>query len=318
PHAHATALSALKEPRQRVRPAHILSTEALEQCKSEATEDPSMFRIQTTPFVDTELTEKFKDMLVVVNFNHADYALDQFLAIYKPYFPNIRFYGPNVPSNLKHLVTQNPDDLGWAGYRSLIDAIEKYPNYTGYLYVNDDVVLNVRQLAQFDQNKVWKQVPDTVKDVHDKSKPAPDDWLQWGRPQTGEMWKDPNALTAEQKQRIATFTNVAGPVDIRAFCDAVYVPSRITAELHTVLKRFLDFNVFLELGVGLALLAVEPTTNWESWKEEYLWYDGSRDHWRDFMKPDVSVLHPVKMMLDPKAKTDVIQWIETVEVPPRV
>jgi hypothetical protein len=128
------------------------------------------------------------------------------------------------------------------------------------------------------------------------------------------MWNDPTSLTAEQRQRIATFTKVDGPADIRAYVDSVYVPARISVELTDVLNRFLKNRVFLEVAVGLALVAVEPTENWESWKESYLWYGGERPRWREYLQPGVGMIHPVKLMEDLHARKDIADWIESVNV----
>ncbi|KAF9934697.1 hypothetical protein BGZ67_003758 [Mortierella alpina] len=308
------SLDTVEEPRLRMQKSRQVSNDALKQCRLEADVDPLMSSIQITASPDKDISSKFKDVLLVVNFNHPDYdAIKPFLAIYEPYFPNIKFYGPTVPASLKDLVTENPYDGGITSYRSLADAMEKYPNYSGYLYTNDDTVLNVFQLAEFDQDKVWKQVPVLENDLRDRSKPPPFEW-HWERPGTTNMWNDPTSLTAKQKERIANFTKVDGPADLRSFCDAVYVPARIAVELTDVLKRFVRHDVFLELGVGLALVAVEPTEKWEDWTETYLWYDGERPRWRNYLKPGTSVIHPVKLLQDPKARRDIVHWIETVDV----
>ncbi|KAG0201187.1 hypothetical protein BGX28_005934 [Mortierella sp. GBA30] len=313
-----SALYKFQEPRLHLQESRQLSNVALEQCKSEAEADPSMARIQITESLDPTMSKNpstiFKDILLVVNFNFPLYdAVEPFRSIYEPYFPNIVFYGPEVPAGREKDVTEVDTSQGFTGYRSLVNAMEKYPNYAGYLYTNDDTVLNVFQLAEFDQDKVWKHVPVLSEDLRDRSKPPPFEW-HWEKPGTTNMWNDPTSLTDVQKERIANFTKVQGPADIKAFCDAVYVPNRISLELKDVLTRFLKHDVFLELGVGLALIAVEPPENWVDWKESYLWYGGERPRWREFLKDGVSMVHPVKLLQDQGARTDIIKWIESVKV----
>ncbi|KAG0043384.1 hypothetical protein BGZ83_011470 [Gryganskiella cystojenkinii] len=327
PQAVKTSLTEFEEPRLNAQKSRQLSNEALQQCLLEAEVDPAMSSIKITPSGERDhatARDKFKDILVIVNFNHPTYdAIKPYLFMYESYFPNIKFYGPMVPAHLKDNVTENnPYDGGATGYRSLIGAMEKYPDYKGYLYTNDDTVLNVFQIARFDQDKVWKQVPDLATAIHDRSKPHPKEWhvgrpegaeYMWDKPETGNMWSDPTSLTDKQRQRIAAFTKVDGPVDIRAFVDAVYVPGRIAVELTDVLKRFLKHNAFLELAVGLALVAVEPPENWHSWNESYLWYE-ERVHWRDAMVPGVGMIHPVKVAQDLQARNEIVHFIESVAV----
>ncbi|GJJ75665.1 hypothetical protein EMPS_08023 [Entomortierella parvispora] len=323
PATYLTHLTESEEPRLNAQKSRQLSNLALKECQAQASVDPTMARIQITATGERDTRERFKDILLVVNFNHPTYAaIKPFLFMYGPYFPNIKFYGPKVPAELKDTVTENPYDEGATGYRSLVDAMEKYPDYKGYLYTNDDTVLNVFQIATFDQDKVWKEVPSLEYAIHDLSKPRPEVWhlnappgyglFMWDKPETGKMYADPTSLTEEQLKRIAAFTKVDGPVDVQSYADAVYVPRRIAVELTDVLKRFLKHNVFLELGVGLALIAVEPTENWESWKETYLWF--GRDKWHDFMVPGVGMIHPVKVSKSPAAARAIVDFIESVNV----
>lgn len=315
PQAVASALDVYEEPRPRLQKAHQQSFEALKQCQAEAHLDPTMSRIQTTGAPVKEFpADRFKDILLVVNFNHPTYAaIEPFLSIYQPYFPNIKFYGPNVPHDLKDVVTEINHNAGTTGYQTLISAVEHNPQYAGYLYTNDDTVLNVFQLAEFDQDKVWKQVPDIRSEVHDRTKEPPMEWYWWNHPESVNMWNDPTSLTAVQKQRIEAFTGVHGLADIKAWVDAVYVPRRISVEVTDILRRFLKHKVFLELAIGTALVAVEPTADWNNWTESYLWYDGERLLWRDYLQDGVSMIHPVKLMQDKKAWKDIALWIENVK-----
>ncbi|KAF8950051.1 hypothetical protein BGZ52_003934 [Haplosporangium bisporale] len=314
PQAVASAIDAYQEPRPRLQKAHQQSIEALKQCQAEVHLEPTMSRIQITGAPVKEFpADRFKDILLVVNFNHPTYAaIEPFLSIYKPYFPNIKFYGPAVPNNLKDIVTEINHNAGTTGYQTLISAVEHNPQYAGYLYTNDDTVLNVFQLAEFDQDKVWKKVPDVKDEVHDRTKTPPVEWYWWNHPESVNMWNDPTALTAVQKQRIEAFTNVHGLADIKAWVDAVYVPRRISVEVTDILRQFLKHKVFLELSVATALVAVEPTADWNSWTESYLW-DGDRLEWRNFLRQGASMIHPVKLLQDKNAWKEIALWIETVK-----
>ncbi|KAG0248896.1 hypothetical protein DFQ27_000545, partial [Actinomortierella ambigua] len=276
PKTHAALVAKHEEPRLHSQTDRRVSNEALRQCQVEETEQGSgtaavakVPRIQITPTPKKDLySTVFKNTLLVVNFNHPDYgALESFLAIYKGYFPNIKIYGPKVPDHLKDIVTEISYDKGYTSYRNIADAIDKYPDYDGYLYTNDDTLLNVYQLAELDQDKIWKMVPDRVEDVHDLTKAPPDSWPHWKNLRTMDMWNDPTSFTTEQRERIAKFSNVEGQANVRAFADGVYVPGRVSKELAEVLRKFLKYEVFLEVGLGLALIAVEPTENWVSWNE---------------------------------------------------
>ena len=156
-------------------------------------------------------------------------------------------------------------------------------------------------------------MPVFPEEINDRSKEPPVPWFHWNEKNSSNMWNDSTSLTAEQRQRVRDFTKVEGPVEIQAFVDAVYIPRRISVELNAILTRFHKYGVFSETAVGLALVAIEPTENWVNWNETYLW-DDARTHWRDYLKPQLGMLHPVKLLADPENKHIITRWIDSVEV----
>jgi len=311
------SIQAIKPSYQGSVDTHILSNHALKNCRGKADLSTGKIHVmEDPPFGDT-----FKDVLLVVNFNgegHYD-LIPTYLQIYRPYFPNIVFYGPNVADEFLKFVNPVESLDGQLSYISLITAMEKHPGYKGYLHTNEDVVLNPRQLSQYSKDKVWKQVPRIPLDLHQLSELAPDDWWVWNWDAQPEMWKDTELFTTEQRDRIVKFTGSSAPTDVRAWCDAVYVPARLVTEFVPLMHKFYNHKVHLELAVGLALLAIEPTEDWVSWKEEYLWdYWGpktrARNQWREFLQPGVGMLHAVKMSVGHSNTDYVQQWIDTVEV----
>ncbi|KAF9375977.1 hypothetical protein CPB97_011120 [Podila verticillata] len=128
-------------------------------------------------------------------------VLDSFFEIYKPYFPNIAIYGPEVPDSLTGVVRNVSHNSGQVGHKTLLQVMQDYPNHKGNFYTNDDAILNVYQLATFPQDKIWKQIPVHVKDLRDRSKserfPG-----RWHVPEVGHMWDDPTGFAEEQRARI--------------------------------------------------------------------------------------------------------------------
>ncbi|KFH71703.1 hypothetical protein MVEG_01998 [Podila verticillata NRRL 6337] len=310
------SIQAIKPSYQGSVASRILSNNALKNCYNES--DPSSGKIQV--MVDPPF-DGFKDVLLVVNFNWGGYydLIPTYLELYKPYFPNIVFYGPNVNDEFAGVVNRVYALNGQLSYISLVTAMEQYPGYRGYLHTNDDVILNPRQLSQYSKDKVWKSVPRIPVDVHDRSGMAPDDWGLWNWAPQANMWSDTALFTTEQRERIAKFTGIAGPSDVRAWCDAVYVPARVVPEFAPLMLKLYEHEVHLELAVGLALLAIEPTGDWVGWKEEYLWdkwgpKERTRDHWKEFLKPGVSMLHAVKLSQGGTVKDYIKNWMETVEI----
>ncbi|KAG0092455.1 hypothetical protein BGZ93_005042 [Podila epicladia] len=142
---------------------------------------------------------------------------------------------------------------GSVGYRNVIQAMQEFSDYAVYLYINDDIDLNSCQLATYNYNQDLE--------THPRLTQRPD--AHPGR----ALWDEPSSFAPEQRARTLQFTGVLGSVDVRSFCDAAYVPARISTELTGILQQFLEYNVILELGVGLALVAIESTEEWVDWNE---------------------------------------------------
>lgn len=297
---------------QHLTDSRLQSVNALRECMSTTKADPDMAKIHIIKSTDTATV--FKDILLVINFERSTFeALEPLITIYKDHFPNIVFYGPDVPENLADKIKSIDHGHGEYGYKALLLAMDEEPNYTGYIFTSSNTVLNPFQLAEMDQNKVWKHVPDLTKDIRDRSKPPPDQGNWEGG--TEALWNDASSFTAAQKEHISAFTGVAGPVDIKTPSGGFYIPKRIAGEFKDVLNNFVEHQVFIELAIGLALVAVEPPAQWEDMNERYLWSDPHK--WREILKePGVALVHPVHQTSSfSKTATDIIEiwdWTKVV------
>ncbi|KKP29182.1 MAG: hypothetical protein UR12_C0013G0012 [candidate division TM6 bacterium GW2011_GWF2_30_66] len=96
--------------------------------------------------------EKFKDLLLVINFNHPHYSNIPFLKkLYSPIFKNIVFYGDKPDPNVCRVYTQN----GIFMTNILPDVLTRFPQFKGYLILQDDCILNFWNFLSLDQNKIW-------------------------------------------------------------------------------------------------------------------------------------------------------------------
>ncbi|KAF8951652.1 hypothetical protein BGZ52_010451 [Haplosporangium bisporale] len=284
------SLQAGQKPVQRVMDARFLSIEALKSCHSNS--DPSTSKVH---LIENPFSNAFKDVLLVVNFCSGQLyntVIDYYLKIYKLYFPSIVFYGDPtypVPERFRDMVKPLETNYSIFGYLTLVDAMEQHPGYRGYLHTNDDVVLNPRQLATYDKNKIWKDVSRDPEDLHDLSQPGPDPWTMWSM-ETSGMWMD-----------------------------AVYVLGRLEPEFTALIRKMHEHKIHLELVMGVALVVLEPTTEWVRWKEEYLWdfwgtIERTRKHWMEWLKPGVGMLHAVKMSAGEEVKEYIKNWVDTVAI----
>lgn len=97
------------------------------------------------------------DILLILNYpcdsteNHYS-SVDFLRNLYKPWFPNIIFYGPIESIDVN---TFDYPHNGYFFHKSVADAMRRYPNFNGYLYAADDCVLNCWNFTRFDKTKLW-------------------------------------------------------------------------------------------------------------------------------------------------------------------
>jgi len=105
----------------------------------------------------------YKDVLLVVNFNHiSNYnVMTTFIDLYAPAFPNIMLTGQYVPRSpapydiVHYELPRNSSRDGWEQHLGLDIAHDRYGTYNGYLFTNDDVYMDYWYLAKANQSKVW-------------------------------------------------------------------------------------------------------------------------------------------------------------------
>ena len=75
----------------------------------------------------------FNNVLLIINYNHAHYDSMALLEeMYKPYFANIVFYGPEEYPGVHQLSHYR----GYFSYLCISDAMNRYPDFDGYFFLN--------------------------------------------------------------------------------------------------------------------------------------------------------------------------------------
>ena len=105
------------------------------------------------------LNHKYKDILLIVNYNHIGFLkLNSYIiSLYKKYFPNIIFIYPSIinETNSLNIISCNESYKGFYLYKCFNKVYLKYPNFKGYLVINDDVFLKTWELINLDFDIPW-------------------------------------------------------------------------------------------------------------------------------------------------------------------
>ena len=105
------------------------------------------------------LNEKFSNILLVVNYNHPYYSSIPFIEeLYSSIFPNIVFFGESPHPKVNVIRTEQ----GYKFSRVVADVLDRFPGYTGYIFLQDDCFMNFWNYERLDTNKFWFMENDTA------------------------------------------------------------------------------------------------------------------------------------------------------------
>ena len=103
----------------------------------------------------------FNELLLIINFYDKDvYALkDYMFKLYKKNFPNIVFISSTLQefkdNNDTHIISCPESKDKSLSYVCIQKAYQQYPKMKGYLYLNNEILLKIWELDNFDLNLPW-------------------------------------------------------------------------------------------------------------------------------------------------------------------
>lgn len=212
--------------------------------------------------------EKFSNVLLIVNFNHPYYDNISFIRdLYSPAFENIVFYGEKINSEVCNVYTHT----GYMLSEVVQDALTRFPECTGYLFLQDDCILHFWNYLLYDLDKIWFAVKFDdgnhqsdrfygIRNVNGRCLGLAGGWghwlTQWG---FNAAW---SARASFTQQDISFLQKNIGVDNIPCqMCEVFYIPSRLrdaTLRLNICLK-----NVFCEIAIPTMLCCLDFIENWE-------------------------------------------------------
>ncbi|XP_067670219.1 uncharacterized protein [Haliotis asinina] len=276
-------------------------TEIASYCNNNTNRSFSMLELKGLNQIHT-----YPNLLLIVVFNFPHYANLAILeTMYRSHFPHIMYCGTNKDKFQnyseplhKHLTFLEIDiGNGWFAQNCLIQAMKMQYAVDGYLYIGDDVLLNVWNIHTLPLDKLWL-VNSSVFQPSEKT-----NWVWLGNPKVGLKTYQTaiTALKVVDVHKYNAFKQMTwknskkndsifyGPSDI------AYVPASYKDEVQYYMEHFSKFNLFVEIIFHTVFGAVEEWVNMVKLPGTYLWYDGKRDHFEKYYKKHNVFLHPVKV-----------------------
>ena len=182
----------------------------------------------------------FNDILLVINYNyiHLTYLNEFIINLYKKYFSHIISITPGIPAEKSNNIISCPNSANGAlAYICFKIVYEKYPNFKGYLIVNDDNIMRPWELEGINQDIPWINMFDfsrffvnTLKDF----------------PVLEEIIK--NNVTISQK----IFKMIGDYLPPKIWNDMLYLPNSIMLKFCDILEELFSKKIFHELATAFA------------------------------------------------------------------
>jgi hypothetical protein len=246
------------------------------------------------------------DILLIVNYHFPFYeSMDLLKKIYSPYFPHIVFYGPQEYPGVE--VCDHYQ--GWFSYKDIGMAMQKYPGYAGYLWINDDLIINPKNFERFNKKNVW-MCPFRSLDLT-RGMNAVDDWPWWqadaGYPVMQQVYDKLDSQT------LALLTHNLGPNKVAiAYSDIAYIPAQCVQACIQLCMLYAQHRVFLEIALPTICMSLIAINRVEYINGKPLWYNGERNHACDYLNVSVDYVHPIKLS-NPTFYTFIERYFEAIK-----
>ena len=222
----------------------------------------------------------YNDILLIINYNRNDflYLNPYTINLYKKYIPNIVFI---YPSNIKekNTISCNESYIGYYSYICFKKVYLEYPNYKGYLFINDDLFLKAWELPNLNFNVPW----------FSQFAPLNKKWSHYS--ECHQLYK----LLEENKGWEINITKFNGYFDaLEGLADFYYIPNYHASKLLHLFDKMFKSKLFLECSVPSSM-AILLASNYQIIYFDALW-DEHRKRVINFLysRLDQIAVHPVK------------------------
>ena len=241
-------------------------------------------------------------VVLIVNFNNMKAFEEQradmvaLHALYAPAFAHIVFTGEPAydASRLPYrFVVCTGSRNGWHFQTCFADVVARVRARTGYLFTNDDCIVNHWTLHTLNLRRFWLSPHGTnVEDVSGAACPVR--W-HWSNPEVCAGAKRAYAALAPA-HRAQLARNMGGEHRIPgAFADIFYVPSPLVSPLVDVMTRTgFRRGVIMEITVPSVMLALVPRDEVEWFTQGGVLWGSDRAAWKRIYSPALQFIHPIK------------------------
>ena len=225
----------------------------------------------------SDARKRFQDILVIVKYNYKapPGSVLLHLRMWNKVFLNQIIFVPWTVQEIGNFTERNlvgngnvtivskidPEeiDTGYLAYEVVTSAMKSHPDVAGYLFVHDDLAMNVSALMDLDQKKVWRSdfiQREICRDLDEGWKNKTNYWWwnsEWGTDAIDQMLLNHTDIAAEMKESLGSNHIWCGEQS-----DFFYIPQKYKDSYIRVMSAFAESNIFLEIAVPTFIRAYIP------------------------------------------------------------
>ena len=273
----------------------------------------------------SELWTENVELCIMFNLNGAGMnqeVTELLIAFYQPFFSHITLLLDGDPAwtkKPKYLpsyvnVLGCDSHVGWYQHKCIRTCIQQGTTETkGFLYIPDDIFINVSKMAELPISKVWftpSSGPEGYSRIVEMARNTrPTSWW-WGPPTNSAANLEIviNNLPSEWKEQLINTAGFPDHFQAIATSDTIYIPQTIAPKMEQVLTRIIDTTpLFCEVATNLAVSIVAPDRVYFGYG--YIWKDRSIEGINRAAQR-AHFVHPVKLVGYKQHRDLWIQYME--------
>ena len=249
-------------------------------------------------------------------------VIELLLAYYQPFFSHFTLLFDGDPARTKRPkylpnyvnVLGCDSHVGWYQHKCIRTCIQQGTTETkGFLYIPDDMFINVSKMAELPISKVWftaSNGPEGYSRIVEMARNTQPTWWWWGPPtnSAANLEIEINNLPPEWKDQLIKSAGFPDHFQAMATSDVIYVPQTIAPKMEQVLTHIIDTApLFCEVATNLAVNIVAPDRVdlgygyiWDNRSIEGINRAAQRAHF----------VHPVKLVGNKQHRDLWIQYME--------
>jgi hypothetical protein len=194
------------------------------------------------------------------------------------------------------MIPERARTSGYFAYDALTTAMISYPHFAGYLYVHDDMAMNVSKLMDLDMNSLWVTAESQCTSNLDWDNKK-NDWFwwnsKWGLESIKNFLRSRTDLAMELKECLGSE---------KTWCfgqsDFFYVPQSLKDSTLRVLTAYREYDIFIEIALPTFHNCYVPRNRTEELNLCTTWGPSRNNYtflYENCNNRNFSLFHPVKL-----------------------